>query len=148
MHRISESGSAINNQSTIMRIFFLSLLCMEMQVATAQQPAAISPLFQRVTAANDNKVYDTKAWAFQSGAPVRSTTLVNGNYVYFGNAEGNFYCIQKKTGSLKWKFSTGQPIHSSALATAGKIFFSDNKQTVYALDENNGKLLWKFEMGA
>lgn len=130
-----------------MRIVFLLLLSAISMMTTAQQNYIKSPLLQRVVNSADDKVYDTKAWSFNSGSPVRSTPLVSGDYIYFGNASGIFYCLHKKTGQLKWKFSAGQPIHSSAIINGNKVFFSDNGQSVYALDAATGKLAWKFKMG-
>ncbi len=131
-----------------MRIAVLLLLSGISFLATAQPPVPLSPIFQRRVTTADNKIYDSRAWSFNSGSPVRSTTLVNGDYVYFGNAAGDFYCLRKKTGQLKWKFAVGKPVHSSAIGDGGKIFFSDNSQTVYAIDKNTGKRAWKFSMGA
>jgi outer membrane protein assembly factor BamB len=130
-----------------MRFFLLFLLFNISLITTGQQTIATSPIFQRVVLNSDEKVYDTKAWSYNTGSPVRSTVLINGSYTYFGNAAGEFYCLNKKTGQLKWKYQTGKAIHSSAISSGGRIFFSDNKQTVYALDEASGKLVWKFEMG-
>src|SRR4030095_15107116 len=94
-----------------------------------------------------NLVYDTKLWSFFAGSPVRSTPLIYGSDVYFGDAKGDFFCIDRKTGYLKWRYNSGEAIHSSAAAHNGKVFFSDNRQTVYALAEKDGKLLWRFDMG-
>jgi len=91
-------------------------------------------------------VYDTKAWNFFGGAPIRSTPLINGNTIFFGNTRGNFYAINKAIGKLTWQYTTGFAINSSAAAQNGKVFFSDNKQTVYALKEVTGELIWKFDM--
>ena len=98
-------------------------------------------------AATSDLVYDTRAWSFFSGAPVRSTALVSSDLVLFGNTLGNFFAINKSNGKLTWQYNTGFPINSSAASQNGKVFFSDNKQTVYALNEATGKLVWKFEMG-
>ena len=129
-----------------MRIIFFSLLLSSL-ITTAQQGSPVSPLFQRVTFQADNKVYDTKAWSFYTGSPVRGTVWVNGQYVYAGNARGVFFALDKKTGAVKWKYQAGGAIHSSAIGSNGQLFFADNQQTVYALNENTGKLLWKFGMG-
>ena len=107
----------------------------------------ISPLHSRTTNTPDDLVYDSKAWSFNAGAPVRSTVLVKNDLLYFGTAKGDFFAVNKKNEHVKWRFNTGYAIHSSATASNGKIFFADNKQTVYALDENTGKLIWKFDMG-
>jgi eukaryotic-like serine/threonine-protein kinase len=126
---------------------FLLFFCFHLN---AQHPVAgesvISPLLQRVSAPADSKVYDTKAWTFNTGAPVRATPLIKGNNLYAGNAKGDFFAIDKKSGLLKWTYHTGSSIHSSAIAWKGRIFFSDNKQSVYALNETTGKLVWKFSM--
>ncbi len=108
---------------------------------------SLSPLQNRVSKSAKDLVYDSKAWTFYTGAPVRSTMLIKNDLVYFGTAKGDFYALNKKTQKVKWQFYSGYAIHSSASAANGKIFFADNKQTLYALDEITGKLQWKFEMG-
>jgi eukaryotic-like serine/threonine-protein kinase len=92
-------------------------------------------------------VYDTRAWRFDAGSPVRSTALLNIGNAYFGTAKGIFFALQQKTGQLKWKFSTGEAIHSSAACKDGRIYFSDNGQTLYCLKESNGELIWKKKLG-
>lgn len=99
------------------------------------------------TAPTANLVYDTRAWSVDAGAPVRSTALINGNAVYFGNTKGDFFALNKKTGATLWQYYTGNAINSSAACANGSIYFSDNEQTLYALDENTGHLQWKFKMG-
>lgn len=114
------------------------------QTLTAQNS---SPLQNRVINTSYDLVYDAKAWAFNAGAPIRSTPLIKSGIIYFGTAKGDFFAINKKSAHVKWKYNTGYAIHSSASSANGKIFFADNKQTVYCLDENTGKLNWKFDMG-
>lgn len=94
-----------------------------------------------------NLVFDTKAWQFDAGSPVRSTPLVSGNDVYFGTAGGDFIALDKKTGQRKWTFHTTAAIHSSAALQNDRLFFADNSQTVYAVRVSDGKLLWTFHMG-
>lgn len=92
-------------------------------------------------------VFDTKAWRFDAGAPVRSTVLVNADAIYFGNTKGDFFALDKITGWEKWRYHTGYSINSSAACQDGLVFFSNNKQTLYALDESDGRLKWEFSMG-
>lgn len=132
------------NQFICKNLFTLALFVSA--IAVAQQKPSLSPLFARV-ATNDNQIYDTRTWSINTGAPVRATPLVKGKLLFIGNAKGDFFAIDKKTGREVWKFKSGNAIHSSATAFAGKIFFSDNEQSVYALDEATGKLTWKFTMG-
>ncbi|MBC7949864.1 MAG: PQQ-binding-like beta-propeller repeat protein [Chitinophagaceae bacterium] len=125
-----------------MRIVISFLLFLLVGRAIAQQ----SPIFQRVSSSTDNAVHDTKEWSLFTGGPVRATPLVKAGFIYIGNARGDFYAIEKKSGSVKWKYSTGEAIHSSAIGSGGKIYFTDNRQTVYALEETSGKLAWKYTM--
>jgi outer membrane protein assembly factor BamB len=131
-----------------MRLSFVLLSPAFVILAAASFAFAQSPLFQRVCNSNDQKIYDSKSWSFNTGSPVRATILVDKGFLYFGNAGGTFYCIDKKKGSLKWTFRAGRPIHSSAISWEGKIYFTDNGQVLYTLDEKSGKLLWKFGFGA
>jgi len=94
-----------------------------------------------------NLLYDTKAWSFDAGAPVRSTALINNNAVYFGNTGGDFFALDKKNGTTIWQYHTGYAINSSAACANGTVYFSDNEQTLYALDQHTGALQWKFKMG-
>jgi outer membrane protein assembly factor BamB len=98
-------------------------------------------------ATGKDRVYDTKAWQFFAGAPVRSTPLVTNGTVYFGSTKGDFFAIDKKNGQLKWTFHTGQPINSSAAVKNEKLFFTDNTQTLYCVNKTNGKKIWEFKMG-
>jgi outer membrane protein assembly factor BamB len=93
------------------------------------------------------EIYDTKAWSFFAGAPVRSTPLISGNSIFIGTAQGKFFAISKNSGKQAWQYNTGFAVNSSAACQNGKVFFSDNKQTVYALKESTGQLLWKFDLG-
>jgi outer membrane protein assembly factor BamB len=117
------------------------------------QPVHTSAMFRgdaahdSYVATTDQLIYDTKAWQYDAGSPVRSTPLLNNGIVYFGNAGGTFFAVYKKSGQLKWKYTTGKAIHSSAACQDGRIFFSDNGQTIYCLKESNGQLLWKTKMG-
>jgi outer membrane protein assembly factor BamB len=117
----------------------------------AQQKAAVkmfrnNPAHNSLVLTAGDFIYDTKAWSFFASAPVRSSVMVDGNRLFFGNALGNFFAVNKTTGKLIWQYNTGFPINSSAASQNGKVFFSDNKQTIYALNETNGQLVWKFDL--
>jgi len=97
--------------------------------------------------ANDNSVFDTRQWKFEAGAPVRSTPLVVGNWVYFGTTGGDFFSIDKRSGAVKWKRKIGSPVNSSAAFANGRIFFSDNQQKLYAVKESSGDVIWSVQLG-
>jgi len=99
------------------------------------------------TNTNYDLLYDTKTWSFDAGAPVRSTVLVNDSKLYFGNTKGDFFALDKKTGTVLWQYHSGFAINSSAACQNGMVFFSDNEQTLYALDQLSGNLKWKLKLG-
>src|SRR5262245_47218653 len=42
---------------------------------------------------SESLIYDSKAWRFDAGAPVRSSPLVSNSSVYFGTAAGDFFAV-------------------------------------------------------
>lgn len=145
----SANGSGVNDYKCT-REYFPALpvvFCLLLHSAIIFSQPSVSPLFQRLAPQADQNIYDTKAWSFYAGSPVRATPLISGDWLYAGNAAGDFFSIHKKTGKQQWVYHTGAAIQSSAIEEKGKLFFSDNGQTVYALDRNSGKLVWKFTMG-
>ncbi|MGZ8549745.1 MAG: outer membrane protein assembly factor BamB family protein, partial [Chitinophagaceae bacterium] len=98
-------------------------------------------------ATKNDLIYDTKAWHFFAGAPVRSTPLVSSGVIFFGNTKGDFFAVDKRKGYIKWQFNTGMAINSSAACQGDKLFFTDNGQILYCLTKSSGKKLWQFKMG-
>ncbi len=115
------------------------------QVNNAQSISS-NALHQRVFTSAAPLIYHTESWAFDAGAPVRSSPLVAGNMVFFGTTKGDFFSLDKTKGKVLWKFTAANAINSSACANNGKVFFADNSQTVYAVHAKTGKLIWKFSM--
>ena len=93
------------------------------------------------------QVFDYQSWRFDAGSPVRSTPLATAGSVYFGTAEGTFFCLETATGREKWRFATGYAINSSPAYHKGTLYFSNNRQTLYALNAASGQKLWQFNFG-
>jgi len=106
-----------------------------------------NPAHTSESSPGNSLVYDTRSWKFEAGSPVRSTPLTIKNTIYFGATGGDFFALDKESGTIKWKTKNGSPINSSAAFADGKIFFSDNQQKVYAVSETTGKLLWSVMLG-
>ncbi len=92
-------------------------------------------------------IFYQKEWSFFSDAPIRSTPLVINNNIYFGNAEGKFFCVSKIDKKQQWVFKAQNPIHSSPAFKDGLVFFADAGQSLYALDAENGEKIWQFNFG-
>lgn len=131
------------------RLFLLagSVILFECTYSQSANMFRTNAMHNSYVAVNDQLIYDTKAWSFDAHSPVRATPLINNNNIYFGDAAGEFFAIDKKTAQVKWKFVTGKAIHSSAASKDGKVYFSDNEQAVYCLRESDGKMIWKVKMG-
>jgi hypothetical protein len=66
--------------------------------------------------------------------------------IYFGTAEGNFYCYELYSLELIWwNQSAKNWINSSVATVNGKVIFQDKKGTMYCLNSQSGVLLWKWK---
>ena len=99
-------------------------------------------------------------WTYDCNSRIRSTALLTGSLVLFGDMDGTFYAIAKDKGNLVWKFDVdGKKINnkefgfdrkailSSAAASEDKVIFGSRDGNLYALNIKDGKLDWKFSHG-
>jgi outer membrane protein assembly factor BamB len=86
----------------------------------------------------------TVEWKFKTGAKILSSPLVQGEIVYVGSADHNFYAVDRKSGKESWKFETGGPVNSSPAFLDGVIFIGSVDGRLYALDAASGKQKWRF----
>ncbi|HEV8506566.1 MAG TPA: PQQ-binding-like beta-propeller repeat protein, partial [Chitinophagaceae bacterium] len=111
------------------KLFSFVVVCFVCVASKAQQHGGAKMFrdnpshFTTVTPGSEN-IYDIKAWSFFAEAPVRSTPLIKGNYIFVGASQGKFFAINKTTGKLTWQYNTGSAINSSAASQDGKVFFS------------------------
>jgi outer membrane protein assembly factor BamB len=84
-------------------------------------------------------------WQFPAKGPVLSSPVVDGDTVYFGSSDHNFYALDLATGSLKWKFATQGRVSGSAAVANGSVYFESYDSNFYCLDAATGKLKWKFK---
>jgi len=76
-----------------------------------------------------------------------SSPVVLQGSVYFGSGDGNVYCLDSATGSLKWKFQTGDVVHASPVLANGLLYIGSWDSYFYALDAATGKERWRFKTG-
>jgi eukaryotic-like serine/threonine-protein kinase len=86
-------------------------------------------------------------WRFRTKGPVLSSPVVNGDTVYIGSSDHNFYALELATGALKWKFETEGRVSGSAAISNGSVFFESYDSNFYCVDATTGKLKWKFKTG-
>ena len=61
-----------------------------------------------------------------------SPVLVNGEEIYFGASDGNFYSIDIQTGKVNWHMEVGAPILATIAVTENRIFLVDLGGNLYA----------------
>src|SRR6185436_14688250 len=67
--------------------------------------------------------------------------------VYFGSADGNLYCLNKKDGSLIWSFKTEDSLKSTPTIAGDFLLASGLDHYLYCLNLKDGTLLWKYKAG-
>ena len=84
-------------------------------------------------------VLNTKNWIW-------STPVVDGNALYFGDLEGNFYSFNTSTSQLNWSVQPDGPITANTIVQNDHLLLATESGNVYAIDKD-GKTLWFEEVG-
>jgi len=80
-------------------------------------------------------VLDAKKWIW-------STPVTDGDTLYFGDLDGNFYSFNTSTGSLNWApIQPDGPITATVLLQNDHLLLATQSGSVYAIDKT-GKTLW------
>jgi outer membrane protein assembly factor BamB len=74
-----------------------------------------------------------------------NTPVTDGQLLYIGSADGNFYAFDIKTASVVWKFPIKGVIVSTAALDDGVLYFGGWDAHLYAIT-TKGELLWKFKL--
>jgi outer membrane protein assembly factor BamB len=89
-------------------------------------------------------------WKFTAGGTlgcIEASPVVeaNGESIYFGSEDGNFYALDTRDGKEKWRFAAEGPINgAAALDEEGHIYFGSEDGHVYCLEPETGALVWQF----
>jgi outer membrane protein assembly factor BamB len=86
-------------------------------------------------------------WTFHTKGQIVSSPAVVGEVVYAGSTDGNFYALDRESGTQKWKFEAKSRIASSPAVAGGLVYFGAYTGTFYALDAASGQVKWKFQTG-
>jgi eukaryotic-like serine/threonine-protein kinase len=89
---------------------------------------------------NHEPVLDAENWVW-------STPALDGDTLYFGDVDGNFYSFNTSTGNLNWNaVKPDGPITASPLVREDHILVATESGSIFALDRD-GKVLWTQEIG-
>ena len=79
----------------------------------------------------------------------KSGPCLDGQYIYMGSDDGNFFCIDKNTGASVWTYRVlfgtgGKRIFSSPIIHKDAVMFGAYDGNFYCLDKLTGKKKWVF----
>src|SRR5690349_21086485 len=91
-------------------------------------------------------------WAF--GLPGASSggtqPVVAGGRIYVGDAEGDLFSLDAKTGCVHWRTQVEAGIRGAIVLARGgggvRAYFGDQASNMYAVDAANGKIVWKVKL--
>lgn len=83
---------------------------------------------------------------------IRTTPVVFGGLVMYGDWDGVFYASRIENGSLAWKYDTKKDgtfswvnaIHGSPIVRDGRVYFAGRSCRLYSLDVRTGKKTWHY----
>jgi outer membrane protein assembly factor BamB len=84
-------------------------------------------------------------WTFPVSNGVVSEMAVDKKSLFFGGADGFFYCLNADTGKVIWKFEAKQTLYSRPSISGGRVFVTTADDTILAFDASSGKLLWNYK---
>ena len=83
-------------------------------------------------------------WRINLENGVEGGAAVEGDKLFFGSSDGQFYCVNLANGKTVWTF----PVRAETLAAPtvdhGIVYFQSGADVVFALDAKSGKQLWVY----
>ena len=106
-----------------------------------QQGAEGSPAAPR-----QRQVPGHSGWPFRTNREIFSLPCFDESCMYFGDCDGVFYCLDKKTGAVRWRKEGLERVDSSPTLYDRTVFFAAIDDTLYALKSESGKARWKVQL--
>ncbi len=86
-------------------------------------------------------------WRLPIRNGIESGVAVDGDQLFFGASDGQFYSVDKRTGKVIWNFPTRVENLAAPLVNLGVVYFLSGNNVLYALDSKTGKQLWVYNRG-
>ena len=77
---------------------------------------------------------------FKNG--VEGGAALSGDKVYFGANNGQFYCLNAKTGDVIWSYPVNSESLTPPLIRGSYVYHVTSNNTLYAFDADSGRSLW------
>ena len=83
-----------------------------------------------------------KRWALQFKNGVEGGATLANNKIYFGANNGQFYCVDAKTGDILWSFPLNSESLTAPLIRGSYVYHITSNNTLHAFDGESGRELW------
>ena len=87
------------------------------------------------------------AWVFETGDNIWSTPISDGETVYFGSMDKNFYAVSLEDGTEKWRYKSSAAIAGTALLHKGRVYIGNFDSRFFSLNAESGGLVWEYKTG-
>ena len=84
-------------------------------------------------------------WKFQTGDQVKSSPVIDDDFVFIGSSDANIYAIDLQDGQQVWSYTTTDAVEATPCVLEGSVFAGSLDGFLYALDARDGSLRWKYE---
>lgn len=75
----------------------------------------------------------------------KASPTVTDKFIYIGDEDGGFHCVDRLTGKRKWQFASQGTIVSSATLYKDRVLFGSHDASLYCLNSETGEKLWQYE---
>ena len=84
-------------------------------------------------------------WSFKAESGFVGGVSANENYVFAGDANGNFYALNAGTGREIWINNDSSPIVGTPAIVNNNVIIARNDGTLTCLNASNGAVIWKHD---
>lgn len=84
------------------------------------------------------------AWSTPIQNGVEAAAVLENGRLYFGANNGQFYCLDAKSGKLIWATPTRVENLSEPSVANGVVYFLSGDNHLFALDAQNGRQIWVY----
>ena len=89
----------------------------------------------------------SQKWRFNSGASIQGGVALGFGRIYFGNAQGQLFSLDRQTGQVKWVIETHAAITGTPLLIKlprPQLFVGNHDGHFMGVDAISGQVLWRF----
>ena len=113
---------------------------MEIQYCRRNNVIRISK--QRTNCISITQKHGSKKWLHLANSKINTNPVVFNDKVFFGDSDGNFYCLNADNGSLLWKITLSGTILPHPSVDKNNLYIATSNNLL-AIELKSGKQLWK-----